>query len=136
LGIKACFLSDSQTPNAVEVLHQSNGSSSPAQRKIKYTKENFPRVNKIVISYSSKWFTPFITNLHLSEFFGVIDETMYDKKQWNNIISYLSTDTIKNFLIEQSIMSGNAYFNGLWQLSEVDFTRPWTDQEVKEEFGL
>ncbi len=120
------------------ILHQSNG-SGPGGRKVKYLNtpllDNPQRALKpqrLIIAYSSKWFTPFITDLELSEFFGVLDYP----GQEENVISYLSTDTIKDFIINFSEMNNSNYFNGLWQLSEVDFSHPWTDAEVQEEFDM
>jgi hypothetical protein len=132
IGYKSSEITDT---GDVKVIHQSEG-NGPANRKIKYTSINKPKMEKIVVAYSSKWFTPFITDYHTSEFFGIITEKDYPKEQWNNIISYLSTDTIKDFIEGVSKMKQSNYYNGLWQLTEVDFSHPWTDEMVRKEFGL
>ena len=127
IGHKASELGEGDIP----VIHQSNG-QGPQGRAIKYTNITKPKKDRIIIPYASKWFTPFITGSNVSEFFGVIDD--YPRDQWDNIISYLRSETIKKFIQDGAKISGNNYFNMLWQLPEVDFSRPWTNQQVQDEF--
>jgi len=95
-----------------------------------------PKTEKIVIAYSSKWFTPFVTDTHLTEFFGVIDESMYPREQFDSIISYLSTAVIQEFIEGYAEMKSSNYYNGLWQLSEIPFDRIWDNASVREYFGI
>jgi len=120
-----------------KVIHQREG-DGPGNRLIKFTDyKTLPnKIEKIIVPYSSKWFTPFISDYYITEFFGVITEEMYPKSQWENIISYLNTPTIRMFIEGIAKMYNSNYFNGIWQLTEVDFTKPWTDEMVRKEFDI
>ena len=130
LGVPASAMT---TSGQIEVIHQSRG-DGPSNRKIKYLKEDSDLLDslktgtKLVVPYSSSWFTPFITNEITSEFFGVISAEDYNLM---NVKSFIETQTIKNFILGYSKMTGSNYFNALWKLPEVDFSHPWTDDEVQ-----
>ncbi len=135
VGYKASEIIETKTD--YPLLHQSNGEEdSPGKRKIKYIdtpiegKESLkPR---LIIAYGGGWFDPIITDMYLAEFFGVVDDT-YDLE---NVKSYLSTNTIKRFILEYNKVIGASYYNALWQLPELDFSHPWDDEMLKKEFNI
>ncbi len=131
-------MEDRPFDNSVQVVHQRKGKEEH-NRLHKYVSRekinHLSKKDKLIVAYASKWFPPWIGNDILSEYFGVVEEKDYPN-QLQNIKSFMSTDTIKNYVISFSKMTGSNYYNALWQIPELDFSRAWTDKEVREELKL